>query len=400
MESWKKNLYAIWIAEFLALVGFSTSYPIIPFYLQELGVTEPERLKIWVGLCTTGGSLSMAVFAPIWGKLADSFGRKLMLLRAMFGGAFAILLMGFVWHPAQLFILRVLQGILSGTVAAATVMVATTVPEEHAGYAMGLLQTAIFIGGSVGPMIGGIISDVFGYRINFFITAGFLLIAGTIIVKFVHEEFTPLPRSGHLLKAVIPDFSPLKESPELLVLVLSAGFIQAANQVSTPILPLFVQSMNVRMSMVASTSGFILGATALASAGAAASIGKASYRIGYRRTLLICLFGAACFAMPQAFSSTPGFLLVFRIFAGICIGGTMPSINAMIARRTDQGKQGSIYGISASFTSGGAALGPAIGSIIALAFGFAATFVGTGGIFLLCGAVILIFTRTLSKGNL
>jgi len=394
METWKKNLYAIWLAEFLAVVGFSTSYPIVPFYLQDLGVTDPVRLKFWVGLCTTGGALTMAVFAPIWGKLSDSYGRKLMLLRALFGGCVAIVLMGFIRHPVELFILRVIQGMLSGTVAAATILVATTAPGDKVGYALGLLHMAIFIGASVGPMAGGIIADMFGYRVTFFITAGFLALAGTVVTAFVHENFVPVPVKGGILKAIIPDFSPLRKSRELLVLVVSAGFVQAANQVSTPTLPLFVQSLDASNTLVASTTGVILGAAALSSALAAALIGKASFRIGYRRTLLLCLLGAGCFVVPQAFSTTPVFLLVFRVLGGICIGGTMPSINAMIAIRTDQDKRGSIYGISSSFNAGGSALGPAIGSIIAVAFGYAATFLGTALIFCLCCAVVLIFTRT------
>lgn len=399
METWKKNLYTIWVAEFLAVVGFSTSYPIVPFYLQELGVTDPTSLKFWVGITTAGSSLPMALFAPIWGKLSDSYGRKVMLLRAMFGGAVAIVLMGFISHPAQLFVLRVIQGTLSGTVAAATALVATTAPEEKAGYSLGLLHTAIFIGASVGPMVGGIIADLFGYRITFFITAAFLALAGTLVASLVHEEFIRVPRVGSIFRSLIPDFSPLKESRELLVLIVSAGFVQAANQVSTPTLPLFVQSMNTVGALLASTTGTILGAAAFSAAAAAALIGRVSFRIGYRRTLLLCLVGAGCLSIPQAFTATPVTLLAFRILGGICFGGAMPSINAMITVRTELNRRGSVFGISSSFVAGGAALGPALGAVIAMGFGYAATFVGTGLIFLFCGAGILAFTRVKKTGN-
>ncbi len=376
---WKKNLYAIWIAEFIAIVGFNTSVPIVPFFFSELGVSDPRELRIWVGVSQALTSITLAIFAPIWGKIADSYGRKPMLLRAMVGGIFVMGLMGFSSSPLMFVVLRTLQGAITGTVAAATVLVASTIPREEAGYGLGLLQTAVFIGSSVGPMLGGIISDIADLRTTFFITSGLLAAGSIIIICFVHEDFERKPVAGSFWKRIIPDFSPLKASRELSILLILVGVIQGSGSVISPVLPLYIQEMTPDATLVGSTTGLIIGLSALASALASAGIGKVSRRMGYRRTLISCTLGAGLLTVPQGFVSTPTQLLVLRVCGGIFLGGTIPSINAMIALRADPEKQGSIYGLSTSISAVGTALGPMMGSGIAAFAGFPPIFVVTSG---------------------
>jgi DHA1 family multidrug resistance protein-like MFS transporter len=109
-RGWKRNLYVIWVAELVAIAGFSVVMPFLPYYVQELGVTDLEQVEMWSGLLVTGQAVTMAIFAPIWGSLADRYGRKLMVERAMFGGTILLGAMGLVHNVQQLAILRVLQG--------------------------------------------------------------------------------------------------------------------------------------------------------------------------------------------------------------------------------------------------------------------------------------------------
>jgi DHA1 family multidrug resistance protein-like MFS transporter len=275
--------------------------------------------------------------------------------------------------------------------------VATTRPREAAGFGRGLLQTSVFVGSSGGPLLGGLISDFFGIHAALFATPALLLFAGLIVLKFVSEDFTPPPRGGFSLRSVIPDFSPLRESRELPILVLAVAIVQISNSVVTPILPLVIQAMTPESVLVGSTTGLVLGAGALAAALASAGIGRVSFKFGYRRTLISCMVGAALFAIPQGLSTTPTQLLLLRIAGGVFLGGTMPSINAMIALRTDKGRQGSIYGLTASVGSGGMALGPVIGAGVSAAFGFPAAFFSMT-IMLLSGTAFIIFlTKTVQR---
>ncbi|HTP58185.1 MAG TPA: MFS transporter, partial [Spirochaetia bacterium] len=211
MPNWKKSFYAIFAGEVLAITGFNTSIPIIPFFIKDLGVTDQRLLNIWVGACATATAVAMFVFAPLWGQIADRYGKRPMLLRAMFGGAVITGLMGFATSPWQVLVLRGAQGALTGTVAAATVLVATISPKERIGFTLGLLQTAVYVGSSAGPALGGILSDHFGHRATFFVTALLLLSAALIVMRFVREE--PLrTRSGTAIKSFVPGFGALASS--------------------------------------------------------------------------------------------------------------------------------------------------------------------------------------------
>jgi len=400
VTNWKRNLYAIWVAELLAMAGFSTSMPILPFYLQDIGVHDHDLLNFWVGIIQTGAAVSMGLIAPIWGRVADSYGRKMMLLRSMYGGAVVIALMGFVDAPWQLLVLRTIQGLLTGTVGAATVLVAATVPESEQGFGMGLLQTAVFVGASVGPMIGGIIADLIGNRFTFFVTAVMLAIAGIIVTFLVEEEFVPPPRqSGSFWSKVFPDFGLVFRSNILLVLIMVGFVIQIGNAVVNPILPLYVEQLAKSSAMVATISGLILGIGAFTSAVSAAGIGKISFRLGYGRTLVICMIGAFVMQIPQAFVTTIGQLFVLRLLTGFFLGGAVPSVSALIARHTEKSVQGSVYGINTSMSAAGMAIGPAIGAGVAVGLGYPATFLATAGV--LAGGVVLaaLFGRIEPRGQ-
>lgn len=380
MVNWKPSFNAIWVAELIAIAGFATTTPIIPLFLYDIGVSDTVALNFWTGLSHSGAALSMAIFAPIWGSLADSYGRKLMLLRAMFGGALLIGLMGLATEPWQIALLRTLQGSITGTVAAATVLTASLVPAAEAGYRLGLLQMAVYLGNSIGPLFGGLVGDTLGYRANFFATSALLAFAGLIVRVLVSEEFSPKPRAGSVLRNAIPDFSPLRRSPMLASLLAVVFAVQFATGVVAPMLPLFVKHLSGGVAGVGSISGMIIAAGSLAGALAAAVIGKVSSRLGYARTLFVCMLGAFAFYLPQGFVRAPWQLLALRLGSGIFLGGTMPSVNALIARWCDKDKQGASYGLSSSISSAGMALGPAVGSTVASAAGYPAVFFVTSAI--------------------
>jgi DHA1 family multidrug resistance protein-like MFS transporter len=375
---WKRTFWAILVAEFLALAGFNTSIPIVPFFLEDdLGVTDPVALKIWVGLCQSIVSITLMVFAPIWGRLADTRGKRLMLVRATFGGMLVLALMGIVTRPWQLFALRGFQGMLTGTVAAATVLVAAIAPREQAGWALGLLQTGVYAGQSIGPAIGGVLSDLFGHRVNFAVSAVLLAAAGVIVLRFIPRDRPAAPATGAFWRQVVPDFTPLARNRELTAVLVVSGIVQAATSVVGPILPLFIQSMTPDAAGVASTTGLILGVTSVAAALAAAGVGRLSWRIGTERTLHLCLWGACLLVVPQAFSRTPLQLLFFRTIGALFLGGTMPAMNALVALRTDREHQGTVFGLSSSINSAGWALGPMVGASIAVGAGYPPVFLVT-----------------------
>lgn len=374
MDPWRRSFNALMIAEVFAIMGFSTSNPIIPLYLTELGVTNPAALNLWTGAINGVSSLALAFFAPIWGALADSYGRKLMLLRAMIGGSIIMGLLAATQSPWQVLLLKTLQGCITGTVAAATVLTASLVPAPEVGYRLGLMQMAVFIGNSLGPLFGGVITDLAGSRMNFIATAVLLGTAAVIVLKNVTENFTPVPKSGSLLKNAIPDFSALSANTALVPLMIVIFFIQFANSVAAPIIPLIILDMTGTHQGTGSLSGIVIGVASIAGALGSVVVGKISAKAGYGRVLQLCILGAFLFYLPQGFARMPWQLIVLRFFSGFFMGGTMPTANALIAQRADRNRQGATYGISSSVSSGGNALGPAFGALAATLIGYPAVF--------------------------
>ncbi len=184
MVNWKRNLAILWAGQFLSIMGFQFGLPFAPYYIQELGVTDPVALKMWVALFAASAPLAFAVFSPIWGALADRFGRKPMLIRAYFGGALVLSLMGVVDHAESLIALRILQGALTGTITATQTMVSVGTPRHRTGFALGTLSAAVFSGTMAGAATGGIIAEAFGYRMAFLLSGSIL--QPSSIVRFVH----------------------------------------------------------------------------------------------------------------------------------------------------------------------------------------------------------------------
>ncbi len=379
-ERWQLNFYAIFVAEILAVAGFGSASPIIPFYVQHLGVSEPGKVKMWVGIIQTSGSAMVALFSPIWGRLADSYGRRLMFLRALIGGSIMMALIGIASHPWQLVVFRGFGGIFTGTVAAATVLVATTVPKDKRGYCLGMLQSGVLIGSAVGPVIGGTVADFFGYRAAFFVTSGLLAGGAGVVFLFVRENFTRTPSSERFLRRIVPDFGVLRASPELVALIAVVGTVHLSSSVLLPMLPLFIQSLAKGGVMIGSITGLVIGMRAFSGAFAAATIGRISDKVGYRRVLLICMLAGMAAHVPLIFVTNYWQLLVLRIIGGFFLGGTIPSLNALIAIKAESGQQGAVYGLSASFGSAGGAIGPALGAVVAAAWGFDAVFLLTAAV--------------------
>ena len=180
-SGWRATLLAVCFAQATAIVGFDFTLPFIPLYLQhDLGVHGLGQTALWAGLIGFGPAIPATIFGPLWGGVADRFGYRFMLLRAMISAAVLLSLMGFAPSPGVLLGLRMIQGGLTGTVFAAQALVAATVPEQETGRSMGLLQMSVSLGATLGPLGGGIVAEAVGFRAAF-VSAGLLLAAAAMV---------------------------------------------------------------------------------------------------------------------------------------------------------------------------------------------------------------------------
>lgn len=376
--SWQRNLAVLWIGELIAIAGFSVTLPFLPYYVQELGIRELDRVAFWAGLLTTAQATTMALIAPVWGMLSDRYGRKIMVARAMFGGAVIIGLMGLVQNVYQLAVLRAIQGMLTGTVPAATTLIASSTPSNRRGYALGMLQMAVYLGSTVGPFLGGLIADQFGYRATFFVTGGLLMAAGVLVALLVKEAFTPVERgqarmwSGLLL---------VLRTRALMSLYGVRMLMGIAAQIVAPMFSLFVQSIAAPGAKVASLAGTMVGVASMSGAVSTVFMGRASDRVGSRRILLACSGASLLLYALMSRSRTPLHLGVLRALAGVSAGGIVAAISVLQASLAPKGRYGAVYGIDTSLMAAANAMSPMVGAALVANWGLPSVFLGAAAMY-------------------
>ncbi len=381
-------------------MAFSLRAPFLPFFLDDLGVTTTDGQALWSGAINAVGAGTMAITAPFWGAFADRHGRKPMLMRAQFAAFATIGLMGFATAPWHLLTLRLIEGCLTGTVTAATALVATSTPKERLGYGLGLVQTAIFSGAALGPLAGGVLADNLGYRPTFWIASTMMFSAGLVTVFFVKERFVPRPKQkeGETRESTWG----LLLAPVLLGLTFAMLAIRFASSAVQPIIPLFVEQLSnasnsvsnsVSSSASSSLAGVTLGVLGLTSAISSIYFGRLGDRRGHRTILIGCALGSGLIYLPMALTQHPWQLIALQAVFGIFAGGMIPAANALIANVTAPERRGVVYGLMATASSIGGFIGPLAGSGLAAGVGFRATFIATGIVLLLTAAVLLLTER-------
>jgi len=393
---WKRNLTFLWIAQFLSLIGFSFALPFVPFYFQELGVSGRGALRVWTGLFAAGSGIPLAIAAPIWGALADRYGRRPMSLRASLAGAVVLAGMGLARTPGMLMVFRVLQGVFTGTITANLTLVVSNTPEKRIGLAVGIMNSAVFAGDTLAPLLGGLCADRFGYRLSFTISALSLLASFLVTLLFVREEFQRPPRQAskpaHLplrlagLRTAVAPFLPV------VGLIALGGF---ARYLATPQYPLLVQEIALPSLGLATQTGLVNAAAGLSVVLAGIVFGRLADRGGFSRLGRVSALAAGAFTAALAAARSIALLIPLRMSADFFSGGADSLLNVLLARRADPGRRGLAFGLAGSVRSAAWALGGLVGGLLSAVAGFWAVFLLGGAIF---GAVGQVFSRA-SSGN-
>ncbi|WP_124727996.1 MFS transporter [Staphylospora marina] len=379
MNAWKRNLYILMVCQFLVFGSMSMVMPFLPLYLKELGLEGQETIQFWAGIIFGVNFLSQFLVAPLWGSLGDRYGRKIMVLRSGFGMSVILCLTAMVTNHWQLLALRMLNGLVSGFIPASVSLVATNTPKENVGRSLGMLQSGAVGGSIMGPFIGGILAEIVGFRQIFFLTAAVLCLATLVVLVAVREEFKPegQNRTGGLWqsgKRILRD-------PRLQVLFSVAFLLQFAMLGPMPMMSLFVEDLGVPGGYVAFFAGLVAAAMGAANMLASPLLGRWGDRIGSGRVLLYAMIGAALIFVPHAMVLSVWQLLALRFLLGLCAGGLLPSLNAMIRRLAPQGMESTAYGFSTSAVSLGNMLGP-------VTYGYLSGIIGIRGVFLLTAGLL------------
>jgi len=379
--SWKRTLYILFFAQVMVSVGFSSIYPFLPLYVEQLGSNTGMSIELLAGLVYSVQALTMMIASPIWGVMADQFGRKLMVVRSMYGGAIILFLMTFATSAEQLVLLRALQGLITGTLAAANALVASVAPRRESGYAMGLLQTGFSVGTAVGPLMGGVVADAFGYRTVFHITALCLLLGGLTVTFGVHENFKSVKHEKGRKINLLSSWQSLLVLPGVFTAYIMRFITSMGRVMTIPIIPLFIKDLLSNSASVNTFTGLVMGVVSGATMISTVTLGKLGDRIGYRRILVISMTVLAGGYAIQGYVTAGWQFLALQTLIGMSLGGVIPIISAILANYIKAGDEGMAFGLDNSVTAAGRGLAPLLGAAVATDWGYPSTFVATGLVF-------------------
>jgi DHA1 family multidrug resistance protein-like MFS transporter len=286
----------------------------------------------------------------------------MMVVRAALSAGVLVLLMGAAQNVWQLLLLRLMQGMFTGTISASQALVSSQAPRKRMGMALGIMQTSVFAGTSIGPLLGGVIADNYGYRLSFVAGGIILFISGLIVLFFVQEH-----RGSTGAVHAPPFWRDLGNALKIPVIPAMIGTyfaIQFGATVVTPVLPQFVQTLQGTAGRAATITGVILAGAGVASAVAAVVVGVVSDRIGYKRVLVVSSVIAAAFSIPQYFVTATWQLFLLRVAIGLATGAIMPAAGALTATLVPASRRGTAYGLTGSATSLGFGAGPLTAALV------------------------------------
>ena len=371
--SWKENLRVAWFGSFLTGASISLVVPFMPIFVEQLGI-EQDQVAFYAGLAISVSAVSAALVSPIWGILADKYGRKPMMIRA--GLAMTITMGGLAFVPNiyWLIFLRLLNGVFTGFVPNATALIASQVPKDKSGYALGTLSTGVVAGTLTGPFVGGLVAEIFGIRNVFLLVGLFLFLAAILTIFFIKEDFQPVAKEKAIPTKEV--FSAFKYPRLLVNLFLTSFVIQFSAQSIGPILALYVRDLGQTENLLF-VSGLIVSSMGFSSMMSAGVMGKLGDKVGNHRLLVAAQIYSVIIYLLCAHATSPLQLGLYRFLFGLGTGALIPGVNALLSKMTPKSGISRIFAFNQVFFYLGGVIGPMAGSAVAGYLGYHAVFYAT-----------------------
>lgn len=391
MQNRKRNFIIILIANFIVAGSATMIMPFLSLYIETLGQFSDRYVQKWAGLIFAATFMTAFIMSPIWGRIADKYGYKPIMIMNCFGIAISIFLMGYVQNVEQFFVLRLFMGVVTGFIPTSIAFISRHTPKEIAGKTLGTLQMGSVGGTLFGPVIGGILADAVGFSYTFVLTASAITLSAIIIIFGIREpKIAPKEKNGVYARKNI--LWAIFHHRLMLNVMLITSLIQIGNFSIQPLLSLYVADLS-SASEVAMLAGITFSAAGLGNILFARFWGRLSDQLGYERVLTMLLICCVIFIVPQAIVTSLGQLMLLRFCFGIVAGGLIPITTALIRREAPVDIQGEVMGYSQSFRFLGNIIGPVLGGVVSGLFNIPAVFVVTGSLFLIAFVIIYIVRK-------
>lgn len=375
MKNWKIILGILTANVVMMAAGYTMLIPFLPMYLMnELGVGANE-VKMWNGAIFSITFLIGGIMAPIWGKMADTKGKKMMAMRAGAGLAISYFLGGIVTSPEQMFGVRVIQGFAAGLWSVCLAIATSLVPMEKLGVSLGILQAGLTCGNVIGPLVGGSLATLFGMRASFFVAGSLLTIITLVFMFYIPEP--PKPLVAEQKVEAKPQVKILAK-PIVRETLLYVAIAQMVILLVQPILSLYVSELNHGEGNIIFLSGVAFSLVGVASALTAPSWGRFGQEHGFYRALCATTLVSGIMSFVVAAPQTMLWFCVANFCYGLCCAGIQPSLSAILASNTDADQRGRVFGFMFSAQQFGSMVGPLIGGAIATYAPLKSVFIAAG----------------------
>jgi MFS transporter, DHA1 family, multidrug resistance protein len=359
---WRRNLFAVTAASFIGFTGFTLVMPFLPLFFQQLGVTDIGEIAMWSGLSLGVTPALTAMLAPFWGRLADRYGRKIMVERSLASFVFVMGAMAFVRHPWQVFALRALQGFFAGYGSLALAMAADSAPPDRTAYAIGFVQTAQRLGPAIGPIVGGIVAQIAGLRNAFLVTSAFFLVAALLVFVMYDERSAPHSEArGAGARVTFRNVLAFENFVLLMGVVFGLQFIDRS---FGPVLPLYVAELGVPPERVPITAGVLFSIAAATGAVGHHFCGRLLRRAQARRVIAASVAAGAAGASLYVFARGPWLLVIGTPVFGLAIGVATTAAYTAASSVMPASARGAGFGLLTTASLAGLALSPVVSGIL------------------------------------
>lgn len=382
-SQWQKNRVAVCASASGVWLGNTLVLPFLPTFVAQLGVEGTAAIAFWSGILFAVSPALAAVSGPLWGRIGDRYGLRIVTARAAAGNSLCWLLMAFAGDIWQVLLVRLLLGILGGFNSISVAAITQLTPRSETGRVIGGLQSIQILSAAVGPLVGGILSQSIGIRNTFFATA--LVTFGSfvsILLLYRDGERSPRPdRSGPR-----PGGSYWKRPDYLLPMVILFS-IQMTDRTYTPIVPLFLERLGTPAARLALVAGALFSSAALGEAFSAWLSGRLASRMPSKRLLLARLsLGVVCLA-PLALAASSSAFFTWRIIVALVAGGILTLAFTLAGEVIPGDERGAAYSLLSSTLMLGGSVGPVVAGVLAR-FGLRTVFAFNIGVYVLLTAVV------------
>jgi len=341
--------------------------PFLPLFIGQLGVTDVGEVAVWTGASLGVTPALTAILAPVWGKLGDRYGRKIMVERSLVSFVVLFAAMAFVTRAWHVLAIRVVQGLFAGYGSLSVAMAAESAPRDRMPSAIGLVQTAQRLGPGVGPVIGGVLAGLVGLRRAFIATAIFYGIALVIVYVMYDDKATHAYRdngrdegNGRDVASGVSQTVSFRDvlAFQNFILMMAVIFgLQFVDRSFGPVLPLYVEQVGVAHGHVAVISGVLFSIMAATGALGHHLCGKLLKRHSVR-TVIASASTVAALASALFVSSSVWVMALASAVFGVGIGAAMTASYSAAGGVIPLGAHGTGFGVLTSASLTGMAISP------------------------------------------